>query len=56
MNDIKLKTNANIIAHSDEKELLNDNRKNLSYSMHCGPQELDADIYVNDKDKLELGN
>ena len=55
VNDIKLKTNANIIAHSDEKELLNDNRKNLSYSMHCGPQELDADIYVNDKDKLELG-
>lgn len=56
VNDIKLKTNATIIAHKDEKELLNDNRKNLSYSMHCGPQELDADIYVNDKDKLELGN
>src|SRR5699024_2996293 len=56
VNDIKLKTNATIIAHSDEKELLNDNRKNLSSSMHCGPQELDADIYVNDKDKLELGN
>ena len=52
VNDIKLKTNATIIAHSDEKELLNDNRKNLSSSMHCGPQELDADIYVNDKDKL----
>ena len=24
--------------------------------MHCGPQELNADVYVNDKDKLELGN
>ena len=23
---------------------------------HCGPQELDADIYVNDKEKLTLGN
>ena len=23
--------------------------------MHCGPQEVDADIYVNDKDKLDLG-
>lgn len=56
VNDIKSKTNATIIAHADEKELLNDNRKNLSYSMHCGPQELDADIYVHDKDKLELGN
>lgn len=56
VNDIKSKTNATIIAHADEKELLNDNRKNLSYSMHCGPQELDADMYVHDKDKLELGN
>lgn len=56
VNDIKSKTNVTVIAHNDEKELLNDNRKNLSYSMHCGPQELDADIYVNDKDKLELGN
>lgn len=56
VNYIKSKTNATIVAHIDEKELLNDNRKNLSYSMHCGPQELDADIYVNDKDKLELGN
>ncbi len=23
--------------------------------MRCGAQEFDADIYVNDKDKLELG-
>ena len=23
--------------------------------MHCGPQEVDPDIYVNDKDKLDLG-
>ena len=50
VNYIKSKTNATIVAHSDEKELLNDNRKNLSYSMHCGPQELNADVYVNDKD------
>ena len=56
VNYIKSKTNATIVAHSDEKELLNDIRKNLSYSMHCGPQELNADVYVNDKDKLELGN
>lgn len=56
VNYIKSKTNATIVAHSDEKELLNDNRKNLSYSIHCGPQELNADVYVNDKDKLELGN
>ena len=42
VNYIKSKTNATIVAHSD--------------SMHCGPQELDADIYVNDKDKLQLGS
>ncbi|WP_296645376.1 MBL fold metallo-hydrolase [Romboutsia sp. 13368] len=56
VNKIKSQTNVKVIAHNDEKELLNNNRKNLSYSMHCGPQELDADIYVKDKDKLELGN
>ena len=56
VNKIKSQTNVKVIAHNDEKELLNDNRKNLSYSMHCGPQELNADIYVHDKEKLELGN
>ena len=50
---IREKTGAKVVAHTDEKELLNDNRKNLSCMMpHCGPQELDADIYVNDKEKL----
>ena len=56
VNTIKSKTNAQVVAHNDEQELLNNNRKNLSYSMHCGPQELNADIYVHDKEKLELGN
>ena len=56
VNTIKSRTNAKVVAHNDEQELLNDNRKNLSYSMHCGPQELNADIYVHDKEKLELGN
>ena len=56
VNTIKSRTNAKVVAHNDEQELLNDNRKNLSYAMHCGPQELNADVYVNDKDKLELGN
>lgn len=55
VNYIKSQTGAKVVAHSEEKELLLDNRKNLSYSMHCGPQEVDADIYVNDKEKLELG-
>ncbi|RDY23039.1 MBL fold metallo-hydrolase [Romboutsia maritimum] len=53
---IKAETNAKVIAHSDEKEILLDKRKNLSASMHCGPQEFEADIYVNDKDKMSLGD
>lgn len=53
---VKERTNAKVIAHHDEKELLLDKKKNLSNMMHCGPQEFDADIYVKDKDKLELGN
>ncbi|MGL5315772.1 MAG: MBL fold metallo-hydrolase [Peptostreptococcaceae bacterium] len=52
---IKEKTNAKVVAHNDEKELLLDKKKNLSYMMHCGAQEFDADIYVKDKDKLSLG-
>ena len=48
-------TNACIIANSDEKELLLDNKKNLSYSMHCGPTEFEADKYVNDGDSIKLG-
>ena len=56
VNKIKEKNNVKVIAHKDEKILLNDNRKNLSYAMHCGVQELDADIYVTDNDNLKLGN
>ncbi len=56
VNKIKEKNNVKVIAHKDEKILLNDNRKNLSYAMHCGVQELDADIYVSDNDNLKLGN
>lgn len=56
VNSIKDKTGAIVVASKDEKELLGDNKKNLSYMMHCGPQELEADIYVVDKEKLSLGN
>lgn len=57
VNKIKeIKSDVKVVSHKDEKEMLNDNRKNLSFSMHCGVQEFDADIYVSDKDKLKLGN
>lgn len=52
---LKSETNAKIVAHENEKELLIDRKKNLSVRFPCGPQEFDADIYVKDKDRLELG-
>lgn len=54
--DLKAKTNAKIVAHENEKELLIDRKKNLSVRFPCGPQEFDADIYVKDKDRLEIGD
>lgn len=54
--ELRNRTDVKVIAHTDEAEILLDKKKNLSYSMRCGAQEFDADIYVNDKDKLELGD
>ena len=55
VNKLKAETNAKIVAHENEEELLIDRKKNLSVRFPCGPQEFDADIYVKDKDRLELG-
>lgn len=52
---LKQVTNACIIADSEEKEILLDKKKNLSYRMHCGAIEFDADKYVNDGDCIKLG-
>ncbi|MCR1876718.1 MBL fold metallo-hydrolase [Paraclostridium bifermentans] len=52
---LKEATNACIIADSEEKELLLDKKKNLSYRMHCGAIEFDADKYVNEGDSIKLG-
>ncbi len=54
--EIKNKTGAKVVANKNEKEMLNDKDKNLSSRMKCGAQEFDADIYVDDKDTLKLGN
>ncbi|MBC6004398.1 MAG: MBL fold metallo-hydrolase [Paeniclostridium sordellii] len=54
--ELKKATNACIIAHSDEKEILLDKKKNLSYRMHCGPTEFEADKYVNEGDSINLGD
>lgn len=54
--ELKKATNACIIAHSDEKEILLDKKKNLSYRMHCVPTEFEADKYVNEGDSVNLGD
>lgn len=53
--NLKEATNACIIANSQEQEILLDKKKNLSYRMHCGSIEFDADKYVNDGDNMKLG-
>lgn len=52
---LKEKTNAKVLAHKDESEILLDGRKNLSTTMRCGRQEFEADVYVEDKEKMSLG-
>lgn len=45
---------AKVIAHSEERELLTDASKNLSAHDPRGKIELEADIYVNDGDNIEI--
>lgn len=54
--ELKEATNACIIAHEDEKEILLDKKKNLSYRMQCGSTEFDADKYVKEGDSIKLGD
>ncbi|CEO35189.1 MBL fold metallo-hydrolase [Paraclostridium sordellii] len=54
--ELKKVTGACIIANSNEKEILLDKKKNLSYRMNCGATEFDADKYVNDGDSINLGD
>lgn len=53
---LKDATNAKIVAHEEEKEILIDKRKNLSASLPSNTVELDADIYVKDNDTLKVGD
>ena len=53
---IKEATNAKIVAHEEEQEILLDKRKNLSVSLPSATVELDADIYVKDNDTLIVGD
>lgn len=53
---IKEATNAKIVAHEDEKEILLDKRKNLSASLPSNTVECDADVYVKDNDIIKIGD
>lgn len=54
--ELKEATNAQIIAHKDEQEILLDKKKNLSYSMRCGATEFEADRYVEEKESVKIGD
>lgn len=53
--ELKEKTGAQIVAHTDEKEMLNNANINLSVQFYPHSMEFDADIYVRDRDKLKMG-
>lgn len=54
--ELKKITGAKIVASIDEKELLNDASKNLSSEFFQEKIEFDADEYVNDRDKIKMGD
>ena len=54
--EIKSKTNAKIVAHVNEEEVLIDRNKNLSAQLPGPLVEFDADEYVQEGDVIELGS
>ena len=54
--EIKSKTNAKIVAHVNEEEVLIDRNKNLSAQLPGPLVEFDADEYVQEGDIIELGS
>ncbi len=54
--ELKKLTGAKVLAHQDEKEMLNDANKNMSHQLFRSRIEFEADIYVSDKEKLSLGD
>lgn len=53
--EIKNKTNANILIHKDDEYLIKDANKNLSSMMSCPDVELEADKLLNDGEIIKLG-
>ena len=54
--EVKRRTNAKIVAHVKEEEVLIDRVKNLSSQLPGPLVEFDADIYVDEGDVIELGS
>lgn len=48
--------NAKLLAYKDEKELLNNAAQNVSADLFGFEIELEADVYVSDRDSLDIGN
>lgn len=53
---LKNKYNISVIAHKNEKEILNNSKLNLSEVMETGAIEIDADEYVVDGDIIEISD
>lgn len=49
-------TDAKVVAHIKEKEMLNDANKNLSIQFYPEPVEIDADIYVSENEKIPFAD
>lgn len=49
-------SSAKVVAHKDEKEMLNDADINCSTEIFFRPIVFDADIYVDEMDSLKIGN
>ncbi len=56
VSDLKNKYNISVIAHKNEKEILNNSKLNLSEVMETGAIEIDADEYVVDGDIIEISD
>lgn len=56
LKDVKDKTNAKVLIHGLDKDLLMNNEKNLTNSMAMEPIELEPDILLEENDTIKIGN
>jgi len=56
VSDLKESLDIPVLAHKEEKGLLEDTKKNLSYMMSVGSKEISPDICLNEGDTIEFGS